>query len=297
VEPTHRRVDLGNGISLHCAEAGNGPLVLLLHGFPEHWGSWRYQIPALAEAGFRVVAPDLRGYGESDKPRGLDAYRVDVLAEDVARLVVALGEERAAVVGHDWGGALGWYAAMWHPERVSRLAVLDCPHPSRMRDALRTARQWRRSWYAMLFQVPVLPEILLRAGDFALLRLLFRRDPARKGAYSDEDIGGIVRAAARPGSLTAMIDYYRASLRRRPHKRWVPVAQPVQIIWVERDRYLAPDLALTDQKWAPDQRLLRIAGASHWVQADAPERVNEALLAFLSPLREVFRDRAAVPIV
>jgi len=271
--------------------------VLLLHGFPEHWASWRYQIPALAGAGFRVVAPDLRGYGESDKPRGLDAYRIDVLAEDVARLVVALGAEQAAVVGHDWGGALAWYAAMWHPERVSRLAVLDCPHPSRMAQALRTARQWTRSWYAMLFQVPVVPEILLRAGDFALLRLLFRKDPARNGAYSDDDIDGIVRAAARPGSLTAMVDYYRASLRRRPHKKWLPIAQPVQIIWGERDRYLAPDLALADPKWVPDLRVLRIPGASHWVQADAPERVNEALIAFFAPLREVFHGSAAMPIV
>jgi pimeloyl-ACP methyl ester carboxylesterase len=283
VEPAHRRVDLGNGIALHCAEAGRGPLVLLLHGFPEHWASWRYQIPALAEAGFHAVAPDLRGYGESDKPRGLDAYRIDVLAEDVACLVTALGAERAAVVGHDWGGALGWYAAMWHPERVSRLAVLDCPHPSRMAQALRTARQWRRSWYAMLFQVPVLPEVLLRANDFALLRLVFRRDPARNGAYSAADVEGIVRAAATPGALTAMIDWYRAALRRRPHKRWLPIAQPAQIIWGERDRYLPADLAVTDRKWVPDQRILRIAEASHWVHADAPERVNEALLEFLRP--------------
>jgi pimeloyl-ACP methyl ester carboxylesterase len=297
VEATHRRVDLGNGIALHCAEAGRGPLVLLLHGFPEHWASWRYQIPALAGAGFHVVAPDLRGYGESDKPRGLDAYRIDVLAEDVARLVTALGAEQAAVVGHDWGGALAWYAAMWHPERVSRLAVLDCPHPSRMARAIRTLRQWRRSWYAMLFQVPVVPEILLRANDFALLRLLFRRDPARNGAYSAEDVDGIVRAAAIPGALTAMIDWYRASLRRRSHKKWLPIAQPVQIIWGERDRYLPAELAVTDPHWAPDQRLLRIAGASHWVQADAPERVNETLLTFLAPLREVFHGDGAVAIV
>ncbi|MFL5378930.1 MAG: alpha/beta fold hydrolase [Myxococcales bacterium] len=281
----HRRVDLGNGIALHCAEAGTGPLVILLHGFPEHWASWRYQMPALVEAGFRAVAPDLRGYGECDKPRGLDAYRIDVLAEDVALLVTALGADRAAVVGHDWGGALAWYAAMWHPERVSRLVVLDCPHPSRMARALRTFRQWRRSWYALLFQIPAVPEALLRANDFALLRGIFRLDPARNGAYSAEDIEGIVRAAAKPGALTAMIDYYRASLRRRPHKRWLPIAAPTQVIWGQRDRYLAPELAAPDPQWVPDQRVLYIPGASHWVQADAPERVNEALIEFLRPLR------------
>ncbi|MFL5360855.1 MAG: alpha/beta fold hydrolase [Myxococcales bacterium] len=281
----HRRVDLGNGIALHCAEAGTGPLVILLHGFPEHWASWRYQMPALVEAGFRAVAPDLRGYGESDKPRGLDAYRIDVLAEDVALLVTALGADRAAVVGHDWGGALAWYAARWHPERVSRLVVLDCPHPSRMARALRTFRQWRRSWYALLFQIPAVPEALLRANDFALLRRIFRVDPARNGAYSAEDIDAVVRAAAAPGALTAMIDYYRASLRRRPHKKWLPIASPTQIIWGERDRYLSPDLAAADLKWVPDQRVLHIPGASHWVQADAPERVNETLIEFLRPLR------------
>src|SRR3954468_12951859 len=217
MDVTHRRVDLGNGISLHCAEAGRGPLVLLLHGFPEHWASWRYQVPALAAAGFRVVAPDLRGYGESDKPRGLDAYRVDVLAEDVARLVTALGAERAAVVGHDWGGALAWYAGMWHPEEVSRIAVLNCPHPSRMAQALRTARQRLRSWYMFFFQLPFLPEALLRANGFAALRWAFRADPLRKGAFAPEDLEGIVRAAAMPGALTAMVDWYRAMLRRRPH--------------------------------------------------------------------------------
>jgi epoxide hydrolase 4 len=277
----HRSVELGNGIRLHCAEEGRGPLVLLLHGFPECWASWRYQIPALAAAGFRVVAPDLRGYGTSDKPRGLDAYRVDVLAEDVARLVTALGEEKAAVVGHDWGGALTWYAAMWHPERVSRLAVLNCPHPSRMSRALKTARQWRRSFYMLLFQAPLLPEAALRARDFASLRLLFRTDPRRPGAYSDADIEEIVRAAAQPGALTAMIDWYRAMLRRRPHKRWQPIDQPALVVWGEKDRFLLPELAEPDRAWVRDLRVLRLPQASHWVQADAPDEVNAALVAFL----------------
>jgi pimeloyl-ACP methyl ester carboxylesterase len=154
-----------------------------------------------------------------------------------------------------------------------------------MARALRTLRQWRRSWYALLFQMPAVPEALLRADDFALLRRIFRVDPSRKGAYSPEDIDAIVRAAATPGALTAMIDYYRASLRRRPHKKWLPVAAPTQIIWGQRDRYLAPELATPDARWVPDQRVLYIPGASHWVQADAPERVNETLLEFLRPLR------------
>ncbi|MFL5428141.1 MAG: alpha/beta fold hydrolase, partial [Myxococcales bacterium] len=129
------------------------------------------------------------------------------------------------------------------------------------------------------------PEALLRAYDFALLRRIFRVDPSRNGAYSAEDVEAIVRAAATPGALTAMIDYYRASLRRRPHKKWLPIAAPTQIIWGERDRYLSADLAAADLKWVPDQRVLHIPGASHWVQADAPERVNETLIEFLGPLR------------
>jgi len=281
----HRRVDLGNRVALHCAEEGSGPLVLLLHGFPECWVSWRHQIPALAQAGFRVVAPDLRGYGTSDKPRGLDAYRIDVLAEDVARLVVALGADRAAVVGHDWGGALTWYAAMWHPERVSRLAVLNCPHPSRMSRAMKTARQLRRSWYIFLFQLPWLPEALLRAGNYAGFRRIFRRDPSRRGAYSEEDIEAIVAAAAEPGALTSMIDWYRAMLRSRPHKRWQPIDKPVQIVWGEKDRFLGPELADPEPNWVRDARVLRLPGASHWVHADEPETVNAALLEFLAPLR------------
>jgi epoxide hydrolase 4 len=280
----HRRTNLGNGVSLHCALAGKGPLVLLLHGFPEHWATWRHQIPALVQAGFRVVAPDLRGFGLSDKPLGLDAYRLDVLAEDVARLVTALGEERAALVGHDWGGALAWYCAMWHPERVSRLAVLNCPHPAQMSRALRTLRQLRRSWYMLLFQLPWLPEALLRAGNFAALRWIFRHDPAREGAYDESDIDRIVEAAATPGALGAMIDWYRAMARRRPHKRWKRIDAPVQIIWGERDRFLAPELAVPSLEWVPDRAILRLPAASHWVQADAKDEVNDALVRFLRPL-------------
>ena len=136
----------------------------------------------------------------------------------------------------------------------------------------------------LFFQLPVLPETLLRAHGFAALRWPFRADPRRNGAYTPEDIEGIVRAASVPGALTAMVDWYRAMLRRRPHKRWQPIAAPVQLIWGERDRYLGADLAEPDPRWVPDQRLLRIAGASHWVQADAPEQVNATLLEFFQPL-------------
>ncbi|HKC59035.1 MAG TPA: alpha/beta hydrolase [Myxococcales bacterium] len=276
----HRTVDIGE-VRLHCAEMGQGPLVLLLHGFPECWVSWRNQLPALAQAGFRAVAPDLRGYGKSDKPPGLDAYRIEVLARDIARLVEALGADRAHVVGHDWGGAVAWFFAMWHPERLDRLAILNAPHPSRYSRARKLPRQWLRSSYILFFQLPWLPEALLRAGDSLALRQLFRYDPERPGAYTDEDIDEIVAAAREPGALTGMLAWYRAMIQRPTHTRWKPISRPVQVVWGEKDRYLLRDIAEPERDWVPDLRFAPIPEASHWVQADAPEKVNGLLIDFL----------------
>lgn len=278
-EIAHRQVDLGE-VRLHCAEMGKGPLVLLLHGFPECWVSWHHQLPALADAGFHAVAPDLRGYGKSDKPEGLDAYRVEVLARDVAHLVEALGEKRAHVVAHDWGGAIAWFFAMWYPERLDRLAILNAPHPARFSRAVKRPRQFLRSSYMLFFQLPFLPEALIRAGDFFLLRRLFRRDPRRPGAYSEEVIDEIVAAARQPGALRGMLAWYRAMMRRPTHTRWKPIERPVQVIWGEQDRYLLPEIAEPSREWVPDLRFTPIPEASHWVQADAPEQVNRLLIDF-----------------
>ena len=276
----HRIVDIGE-VRLHCAEMGQGPLVLLLHGFPECWVTWRNQMPALAAAGFRVVAPDLRGYGKSDKPPDLDAYRIEVLARDVARLVEALGAERAHVVGHDWGGAAAWFFAMWHPERLDRLGILNAPHPARLSQALKRPRQILRGSHALLFQIPWLPEALLRAGDFFLFRRLFRYDPERTGAYTDDDIEQIVAAAREPGALTGMLAWYRAMVQRPTHTRWKPIERPVQVIWGEKDRYLLREVAEPEREWGSDLRFAPIPEASHWVQADAPQKVNGLLIDFL----------------
>ena len=276
---TQREVDLGE-VRLSCAELGTGPLVLLLHGFPEGWISWRKQLPALAEAGFHAVAPDLRGYGKSDKPEGLDAYRVEVLARDVARLVEALGETRAHVVGHDWGGAIAWFFAMWHPDRLDRLAILNAPHPARYSRAMKRPAQLLRSSYIFFFQVPLLPEALLRAGDFFLLRRLFRNDPRRPGAYSEDAIEQIVAAARQPGALRGMLAWYRAMVQRPTHTRWKPIERPVQVIWGEKDRYLGAEIAQPSPEWVPDLRFAPLPEASHWVQADAPEEVNKLLIDF-----------------
>jgi pimeloyl-ACP methyl ester carboxylesterase len=274
-----RKVDIGE-VGLNCAELGKGPLVLLLHGFPECWVSWRNQLPALAEAGFRAVAPDLRGYGKSDKPAGLDAYRVEVLARDVARLVEALGENRAHVVGHDWGGAIAWFSAMWHPERLDRLAILNAPHPARYSKAMKRPAQLLRSSYIFFFQLPFLPEALIRAGDFLVLRRLFRYDPERRGAYTEQDIEEIVASAREPGALRGMLAWYRAMIQRPTHTRWKPIERPVQVIWGEKDRYLLREIAEPSREWVPDLRFTPIPQASHWVQADAPDQVNRLLIDF-----------------
>jgi epoxide hydrolase 4 len=288
----HRTLDLG-AVRLHLVEAGSGPLVVLLHGFPEFWYTWRHQIPALADAGFRVVAPDMRGYNLSDKPRGLEAYSGEALAGDVRALVDALGEERAHVVGHDWGAQVAWETAMRHADVVERLAILNVPHPARFLEGLRTLRQLRKSWYMFFFQLPGVAEAAFRRNDFAWGRKVLREDPVRPGAFGEEDIERFVEAWSQPGAVGAMLDYYRAAFRSPaalsallgrgdgpPGAR--VVSAPTLVIWGERDTALGSELAEPDRRWVPNLvGVERLPDASHWVQNDAPERVNELLVEFL----------------
>jgi epoxide hydrolase 4 len=283
VELAHRYADLGD-VRLHYVEAGEGPLVLLLHGFPQFWYQWRHQIPALVEADFRVVAPDMRGYNLSDKPPGVQAYRIELLARDVERLILACGERTAVVVGHDWGAIAAWIAAMRRPGRVERLAILNVPHPARSLDGLLSPMQLLRSSYMFFFQIPRLPEEVIRAGDFALLRTVFRSDPVRSEAFTAEDIVRYIEAIARPGALTATINYYRALLRYPGETRALlqRVEAPVLVIWGERDRFLSRRLAEPPHLWVPNLiRVKRLPDASHWVAEDRPLEVNTLLLDFL----------------
>ena len=283
VELAHRYADLGD-VRLHYVEAGEGPLVLLLHGFPQFWYQWRHQIPALVEAGFRVVAPDMRGYNLSYKPPGVQAYRVELLARDMERLIRTCGEETATVVGHDWGAIAAWIAAMRHPGRVERLAILNVPHPARSLDGLLSPMQLLRSSYMFFFQIPRLPEKVIRAADFALLRSVFRSDPVQPEAFTAEDIERYIEAIAQPGSLTASLNYYRALLRYPGKTRALlqRVEAPVLVIWGERDRFLSRRLAEPPRLWVPNLiRVKRLPNASHWVAEDRPLEVNTLLLDFL----------------
>jgi len=271
-----------NGVRLHLVEMGpqDGPLVILLHGFPEFWRAWERQLGPLARAGFRVVAPDLRGYNLSEKPPGVGSYRVSALQQDVAALIRALGHSRARVVGHDWGGIIAWALALRQPEVIERLVILNAPHPATFRRAARKPAQWRRSWYIFFFQLPWLPERLLpRFGRWAL-----RGTNPR--AYTEEDRQLYEEAWARPGAATAMINYYRAMLRfgggSQATREVPPIHTPTLVLWGERDVALLPELADGLERWVPGVRVVRFPRASHWVMRDEPVRVNNLLIAFLS---------------
>ena len=285
----HDRYVSVNGLRFHYVEAGTGPVVLLLHGFPEFWYAWRYQIPALAQAGFRVIALDLRGYNESAKPVGRQNYEIDTLSDDVLGVIHALDQPRCVVIGHDWGGAIAWHLAMREPQAVERLIILNAPHPYTFFRELPTLRQLRKSWYMFFFQLPWLPEKLLRAGDYAGLGHTLRNDPARRGAFTEADIACYKLALAQPGALTAAIHYYRALFTRKLFrlKRQIrPIETPTLLIWGMQDRYLGLDLIKGLAPWVPNLQIERIPEASHWVQADAPERVNHLIIEFLRRGRE-----------
>lgn len=273
-----QRVDVGE-VRLHVVTEGEGPPVLLLHGFPEHWYSWRHQMNALGAAGFQSIAPDLRGYDLSDKPRGVDAYRLERLETDVLGLLDALGHQSAHVVGHDWGGALAFSFAAHHPERVEKLVVMNAPHPRAMVRGLSRPSQLLRSWYMFFFQLPWLPERRVLAPGF--IRQAMRGMAVHKERFPDAELAKFEEAIARPGAATAALNWYRAAFRNLRGPPLPRITRPTLVLWGEQDRALGPELLEGMDRYFTDLRIERIPDASHWVQQDAPEKVNRALLAFL----------------
>ena len=285
----HERVTLRGGLGMHLARAGSGPPMVLLHGFPECWYSWRHQLRALSDR-HACVAPDLRGYGETDAPSGVANYTIEKLAGDVADLIAALGRERAIVVGHDWGGVIAWATALMRPEIVERLIVLNCPHPRKYLATIRRdPRQMLRSWYILFFQIPWLPEALLRMRKAALVGRMIRDSAYVKEAFSDDDLAHLREAFKNPYAATAAINYYRALMRRElwrpPPDHWTrrTIAAPTMLIWGEHDVALRKELTFgMEGLFTGPFRLEYIPDAGHWVQQERPERVNELIRTFLA---------------
>lgn len=277
-----------NGLRFHVATAGEGDrLALCLHGFPESWYSWRFQIPLLARLGYRVWAPDLRGYGETERPTRLRDYDIEVLLEDVGALVDASRARRAMLVAHDWGGIIGWYAAMRRVRDFERLVFLNIPHPAALERELRTNRaQMRRSWYALFFQIPKLPEWILGARGARAIGDAILRSSRRPEAFPEEILRVYRDAAARPGALTAMLNYYRAIGRggggRRQRALGHPTIEtPTLLLWGEEDVALTRETTLDTDRFVRDLTVRYLPGVSHWVQQEAPETVNAMLEAWL----------------
>lgn len=275
-----------NGITLNVALDGpsDGPLVLLLHGFPELWYGWRKQLPVLVDRGFQVAAPDQRGYNDSDKPPHVRDYVLDELAKDALGIMDALGQQKAVVIGHDWGAAVAWWLAIRHPDRVERLVVIDVPHPIVMRKFLFTdPEQMKKSWYMFFFQLPKIPELLLSRNDFEkLAEGVF--GTAKPGAFAPQDVEIYKTAWRKPGAMTAMIGWYRAirsQLLQQPSKDELRVKMPALVIWGKDDVLLSPEMAAASVGYCDHGRLAVIENATHWVHHEEPERVNALILEHL----------------
>lgn len=270
-------------LRLHALVAGEGPTVVMLHGFPDLSRTWRFQIPALVHAGFSVVAPDLRGYGGSSRPAGVDAYRRSELVEDVRALIEANGDRQVTLVGHDWGAVIAWSFAMAYPEKLERLAILNGPHPAHYLRLLRRPRQLVRSTYVGFFQLPWLPEKVLGTADAGLtLRFLESQAP---GAFTEEDRRVYREALTSPGALTAMLNYYRAAAREQVERavgsspRCVDV--PTRVLWGEKDVALVSELADVPAEFASNLEVRRFADAGHFLHLERPDEVNAELLDFV----------------
>lgn len=273
-----------NGIRLHVVQAGSksGIPVLFLHGFPEFWYGWRKQIPVFVKAGCRVIVPDQRGYNFSDKPKGVKAYCVDTLVEDINGLINALEYEKVNLVGHDWGAMIAWMLAIKHPQRLHRLGIINLPHPAVIKRFLaRDFEQMRRSLYALFFQLPWLPEIVLRAGNWRVASYGMRTT-GKHNPFTNEDIEKYKEAWSQPDAMTAMLNWYRAALRYQPEiTNGMRVHVPTLILWGAKDFALTYRMARPSLDYCDDSNLIFFPDATHWVQHEETDEVNRQLLTFL----------------
>ncbi len=271
-----------NGINIHYVTQGNGPLMLMLHGFPEFWYSWRYQIPEFASE-FKVVAPDLRGYNDSDKPITQSAYVMDEFIKDVEGIIRGLGYEKCVLVGHDWGGGIAWNFAYTYPEIVERLIIMNHPHYAKFAEGFRTRQQLLRSWYVFFFQLPLIPELFIQSQNYKFIENVFKGMAINQNAFSQEDIDAYKDAAAKPGAIKAMINYYRNIFRTQIfNQHWDILEIPTLMIWGEEDTALGKELTYGTEEYVKDFQIRYIPQCSHWVQQEQPELVNQYMQEFLT---------------
>jgi epoxide hydrolase 4 len=286
--PLELRVLHINGIALHVVFAGpaSGTPLVFLHGFPEFWFAWRRQIDHFVSSGYRVILPDQRGYNPSEKPAGIPSYSIDVLAKDVVGVLDNVAGSKTFVVGHDWGAAVAWYLAARYSDRVQRTAMLSVPHPRVfLKNLTMNPAQLRRSWYMLFFQLPWLPERILRRRDWALLvRVL--RDTSPPGVFSDSDLEQYKESWARKGALTGMLNWYRAALLR-PSKFPLDsdvsrVKVPALLIWGKNDQFAGETMARESLQYCDDGHLEILENATHWVQHEEPAQLNNLLSQFFA---------------
>ena len=279
---SHREIST-NGIRLHVVTAGpeDGPMVLMLHGFPEGWWSWHRHIGPLAERGYLVVVPDQRGYGPSDKPSRIRDYRMEPIVADALGLADHFGRATFDVVCHDWGGFVGWWLATEHPDRVASFCVMNVAHPRVFARALRTPAQLRRSWYMFAMQVPGLPEWLLTRNDHARLVEAMVKNVVHP-VFDERDIEQYRECWRQPGCVPGMVAWYRALFRKPelPSRRRVTV--PSRIVWGKQDEALGFEMVAPSARWCDRVEVTVIEDAGHFVQHDAAAEVEAILASWLS---------------
>lgn len=270
-----------NGVRLHYVTQGEGPLMLMLHGFPEFWYSWRHQIPEFAKY-YKVVALDLRGYNDSDKPKAQSAYTMDELVKDVEGVIKGLGYNKCTLVGHDWGGAIAWNFAYKHPDMLDKLIILNLPHPAKFAEGFRNPQQLLRSWYVFFFQTPILPELLIQSNDYQPIENMLKGMAVDKSTFSQADIEAYKDAAAKRGALTATINYYRNAFQPKFFNQSLGVLEvPTLMIWGEKDIALGKELTYGTEAYVRDFQIKYIPNCSHWVQQEQPSLVNQYMREFL----------------
>ncbi|HEY2665059.1 MAG TPA: alpha/beta fold hydrolase [Candidatus Binataceae bacterium] len=283
------RLTLPSGLRMRVARMGRGPLMVMMHGFPESWYSWRHQLRAFGDS-YECIAPEMRGYGETDAPVGIRNYTLEKLVDDIAGLIGCVGHKKAIVVGHDWGGAVGWALALTRPELLDRLVVMNCPQLAVFRRHLLglDVGQLARSWYMLFFQLPAIPEALISANDFAALRRGILGTAVQKQAFTDADIDQIRAAfAGRRYSMTAAINYYRAAFRSFTFgpTPWLnnTISTPTLLVWGEQDRFLRKELTFgMDHLFRAPLVIRYIPDSGHWVQQEKPDLVNQYMRDFLA---------------